>query len=990
MKTLYKYFAFLSIALIGLSACADDMELQEIKPVEQGDGYVTLNMGYLTQNDKEVTVSRSAATTPEKKLYDLHFYVFDVNGKLTGYKKIMPIDDNDVIEEAAQTEKVSIRAKSGESYIYAVANINRSTTYYLDKADLDLLNVNEGNSDEEYRINIEESTLTRDKLLSINFKRVYGNENNLFSPDPSGSVFVMSGYINDGQAVTIPKGTNVSLPQDKNIIKLYRILAKNTFTITSGTSKGKFTPKYYRLCNVPTGGVLIPKAGISSTDSYLTENVTLANVESSYHWNFEGKNEITFYYPENLQKAKNRDYTLWKDREKNSWTDNGKSFTNAANHAAYIEIYGDFVDHTGDITANVNYTIHFGDFSSTGSLYDFNVIRNHAYKYKVIIDGVDDIKVEAQTTTNEDNPYAEGLIIDATGGKHYDVDAHYEARVMKFEKSTIEDLKKNGSGYILSIKTPFGETIETVNVKNNGVYSMKGNKLCGFESIASIFTNEADYQWMKFVKNTTANRINRNADISLNTCKYPGDNSDDCLNVFELLAELYNEDAYTEKNNSEVYYTCFIDENYYVNKRWPDYVNKEPRTMLIANDLDVSTDKKSLYARVAYSISQRSISTFYTTDYIYPDGSNDLVKAFGTEIIDEEKKFNTSLSNNSYGTIQNRHDWNAWTSAESTNKNKGWYDNMKHIEGIQPMYSTVAKACMSRNRDLDGSGQIERNEVRWYLAAVDQYRALFFGQNALDADAYLITQEELRQINTDFGNGTVKYNDDKGHDYRGKYHYFSSSSGDKTTFWPEEGLTNNPINTSGWVSRAELVRCIRTLASGEVGLQDPEPFYTYNENTFELNGIKATRGYTEEPLGIHNEIEPLNNLYSSFVVAKRDLIAPENREDRDHNNFSLTNITDTDRDYCTEYYAKQDNVKNTDEANYKWRTPNQKEFALMVSKLPDNRYGTRTKFSGDDSNRGYWNWHDTPGFWSDSGGGGRINVGTGHESGVKIRCVRDN
>ena len=207
---------------------------------------------------------------PEKKLYDLHFYVFDVNGKLTGYKKVMPIDDNDVIEEAAQTEKVSIRAKSGESYIYAVANINRSTTYYLDKTDLDLLNINEGNSDEEYRINIEESTLTRNKLLSINFKRVYGDENNLFAPNPSGSVFVMSGYVNDGQTVIIPKGTNVSLPQDKNIIKLYRILAKNTFTITSGTSKGKFTPKYYSVCNVPTGGVLIPKLGISSTVSYLT------------------------------------------------------------------------------------------------------------------------------------------------------------------------------------------------------------------------------------------------------------------------------------------------------------------------------------------------------------------------------------------------------------------------------------------------------------------------------------------------------------------------------------------------------------------------------------------------------------------------------------------------------------------------------------------------------------------------------------------------
>ena len=106
---------------------------------------------------------------------------------------------------------------------------------------------------------------------------------------------------------------------------------------------------------------------------------------------------------------------------------------------------------------------------------------------------------------------------------------------------------------------------------------------------------------------------------------------------------------------------------------------------------------------------------------------------------------------------------------------------------------------------------------------------------------------------------------DYGHTYRSRYHYFSSSEGDKATFWPEEGLTNNPINDS-W-SKAELVRCVRTLESHDDGVEDPERFYTYNENynTFDLGGIKATRNYTEEPLEVHNEIEPSNNLYSGFV-----------------------------------------------------------------------------------------------------------------------------
>ena len=171
MKTLYTNIGVLFFALITFSACADETGFQEVQKVE--NAFVTLNLNYESQNDKEIVVSRSAATESEKRLYDLHFYVFDSNGNLTGYKKVLPVGDNDVIEEANKTEKVSIRAKSGESYIYAVANIHKSTNYYLDEADLALLNVDEGTTDEEYRRNIETSELTRDMFLNIRFKRLF-------------------------------------------------------------------------------------------------------------------------------------------------------------------------------------------------------------------------------------------------------------------------------------------------------------------------------------------------------------------------------------------------------------------------------------------------------------------------------------------------------------------------------------------------------------------------------------------------------------------------------------------------------------------------------------------------------------------------------------------------------------------------------------------------------------------------------------------------
>lgn len=989
MKTLYTLISVLCLTLIGFCACTDDTSLQDIHPEIQNNDFVTLSLNYELLNDKEIIVTRSTATAPEKKLYDLHFYIFNEDGNLTGYEKVLPTNDNDVIEEAQTTEQVTIRAKSGTSYIYAVANINESTTYYLDASDLALLNINEGNSDEEYRINIENSQLTKEKFLSIQFNRMHGDENKLFSPDPMGNVFVMSGYANDGKSVNIPNSMNgnVSLPNGQNIVKLYRILAKNTFRVVSGTTKGTFTPKYYRLCNVPKAGNLIPNANISTPTTYLINNVTTAEVESSFHWNFEGNEEISFFFPENLQQAKNNNISKWKDREKNTWNSNIKTFDNAADNAAYIEIFGDFVDKTGKITANVHYTIHLGNFSSATKLNDFNVIRNYAYTYKVTIDGVDDVRVEAQTTTGEDNPYAEGVIVDATGGVHFDIDAHYEARVMIFDKSSIQSLKAIGSAYVLSIKTPFGETKEAVFVKEDGVYNISGSKLCDLNNVNTLFTNEADYNWVKFVKNTNNNCIN--GDKSKNICKYPGDNNSEVLNVFQLLANLYNENIYTENNNTEVYYTCFIDENYYSNKTWPEYVDKDPRNMLIANKLDVSADRKSIYANVAYSIVQRSISTFYTTDYIYPT-TNKLVKAFGTEIIDDEELYNIRFNNDNYQGFSSQSDWDAWGSASAANRGKGWYNEMKTVEGKQPLYTTVARACMSRNRDSNGDGNIDENEVKWYLAAVDQYRALFFGQNSLAADAYLITRSELENIDTYYINNGNKWNDDDymGHKYRGKYHYFTSSGGNKTSFWPEEGLTNNPINPNGWHSSAQLVRCIRTLESNDQGLKNPEPFYSYNNNTFELGGIKATRNYTEAPLEVHNEIEPANNLYSSFVVAKHDL-----KKSPNDYNFKLAEITGNITDFCRNY-SNQDDVKGTDEANYSWRTPNQKEIALMVSNVPEmsnNKYGTRTKFSGSDKSNGYWNWHDTAGFWTDKGSGGRINVGLGYDDdgGVRIRCVRD-
>lgn len=1110
MKKLYKYIV-LFIGIVAFCACTDDIEFPN-NVVEEGND-VIFNLKFKPEISKEIVNSRAEATGPEKKLYDLHFYVFNAKGDLTGYEQINPESGNIV---TPGPQEIRIRAKAGISYIYALANINHGDTYYLDANTQNLLNVTSGETlylnsegkyvpyddeDENY-INVEEAvSLARDNGLNheafkaINYQRRYATPSENNSPNPSEDEgFIMSGYINDGNPVTInSEGIQLSEGQD-DIVRLYRVVAKNTFTIRSFSGDGKkgtFTPKYYKLCNVPKTGVLVPNKNISETSLYLkktlpdgteTDNITEAEPESYYQWNFEGNETISFYFPENLQVAKsNTDASpvkpygqwIWKDRETNRWNKetNTKTFTYAADNAAYIEIYGDYVDNSGNITANVNYTIHFGDFSSTNLdadenriFTDFNVIRNHEYIYEVTVNGVDDIKVEAQTKTNQDNPYAEGLIVNAVAGKHFMVDAHYEARVMAFTKSSYEKLVGLEMGYFLSISTPFAKTKEPVYVKSytdnsqikygvfklgqttpliKDVYKITSNEL---NQIFDIFDNTvgADYTWLKFVRNTTTNLINGGSDVSLYTCKYPGDENEKALsygrwmNVFEFLAELYKEETYTDvgvdSDESYAYYTCFVDENYYANKTWPEYVDKENRTMLIANELDISNDGKSIYAEVEYSISQRSITTFYTPTYIYPKGENktDLVIAFGTEIIDEEDRYNKRINNNNHNSTGintsevSDINWDAWSIATKSNEGTdNWYNNNvifvekvldnpnttvdESREGIQPLYSIAGKACMSRNRDTNGDGHITSNEVKWYLAAVDQYRALFIGQNKLNVDAYLFHSEDLQDINTAYANNwnlSGNQRDQNGHNYRSKFHYYTATNenktngGDKAIFWPEEGLTNNPMD--GGYSWAQLVRCIRTLQSNGDGLMNPEPYYDYENYEFKLGGIVATRNYTSGVLAEHNEVrndaDPTkadNNLSAGFVIASEDLTNPnykfqisgnwgQTTTNQDEKLFELSNIVNGD-DVCSKLYSDNNAGIGT------WRTPNQKEMALMVSKLGNFRYGTRTKFSG--SQQAYNTttlWHETSiGHWSDSGGGGRINVGTGYENGVRVRCVRD-
>ena len=1072
MKKLYKYIMILFVGIVALSSCVDDNDVFNV-----GEGNdVVLKLNVKTQENKEVVLGR--ALDYENDLYDLHFYVFNGQGKLTGYKTLTNAD--------TPTGTVTIPTKTGTSYIYAVANINNGSTYLLDSDDNTLLNVTD----------VKNSTLTRDYFLTIKYKRAELTGNSQ-SPTPIDLIFMMSGYLNEGNAVTIQQDGTIAEDIDETIY-LYRVLAKNTFNIDLHNSPG-FTPKSYKLRNIPLQGMLVRNATYieDETDAYYDYDESL------------DKSEFVFYCPENRQGTITVDNNFkWKDREANSYYTTGennqqvytgvKEFTNAPANATYVEIHGDYYNKTTTTSsttpatttttttsANVSYSVHLGNFdlNQGGSYGDYNVIRNYHYKYKVIVNGVEDIIAEARVESPIDNPYAEGLVIRTSTGQHYDVDAHYEARVMAFNMGDIWTLKNNEKGYILNIETPFGSTIEPLYVKydNNAgvqIYALSDNDSpYSIANVASLFSGEADYDWIKFVKNTTANKVSSIADADINKypCRYPGDQwnktkhsnhtsnrgkpDQPWLNVFEFLAELYNNANST--NTETVYYTCFIEENYYADKDWNEYVSGgsrkfDSRKIQIANNLSVSNDKNSIFADVQYSISQHPIASFYEipnklTSVTIDNktiSKNDIM-AYGTEIIDEEADFGNRLTGTSSDVnayynnmnIVNQHNWNGWTSARNTNSEKAWYTNdsgtsnvVTNIQNIQTLYKAAAKACMSRNRDLNGDGKISNGvingtfnpdscEVRWYLASVGQYHGLFFGKNFLPSASWLISDTEMQEIQDYFengggrnnwtsSNGTYYYpwknyslasgNDGgSGHYYRGKYHYYTSSpQGSAGTYWPEEGITNNPIQQS-WTCRAELVRCVRTLQNDGLGMDNPTRYYEYSNNEFHLYGIDAkrdpiTEGNTQR-LPNHNELDPQNELYKKFKVASNTLSSTY------LNGKDLDDITGAADDPCSNYSEDGQNDIG------KWRTPNQKELAIMLleGKWTLTNHTSRTRFSGyqgitETNNRnsaseyktkleneldkkGY-HWHDRVGYVINSSGNYNL---TGNTSSIQIRCVRD-
>lgn len=917
-----------ALTLCSLSSCVKE----NISAPDHGEGTVYLSLNVLSGGMDQVIVKSpwDPNDDNERAVENLRIYIFSkATGNLVGYKYFSK-DDLTFTNDSSQpgydrTATVSnIPTSTGEVYIYAIANARTSQYKVTDDA---ILDIDESNL----------SHLTRETFLSATCTRQLGSIN------PADNRFVMSGFANDGASVIIArKGTTqqaeITSPTDDDHkrVKLYKILSKNKITVkTEGNVT--FKPEYMEIHNVPQiyglmRGNNVTPSGFETFDRII--------------WS---ENSYQCYLPANVQTT-TATPTSFNDREKNTYdkTTGKKSFVNAPENATYVVIHGKYQG--GDYAGDLSYTLHLGDFTHNKA--DFSVAANSNYEYTLTIKGVNNFIAESQK--NGDDPGSEGVVI-FKGTDILEVDCHYEARVMKFSMSELNKLiNVEKYGYILKIQTAFCETISMIVDENGNIYdaaefkthhenptvltTVGTNGMPVDVSKILISGNEADFDWVRFVKNTgkyysdytpsqkPGSKVSSSHAIS-DVCAYPG--RANTQTIFQFLRDLYKagkeqDKSYfnvKEQSDRVVYVTCFVDENYYPDKNWTEYVNKsEPRRMYFANELFVSADGQSSFARAKYVVSQKSIWTFYELD--------PTLKPFGLESVSEEKAQGVDVVKE---TNSLKVPWDGRASAISNNKNKGFYANSTKSTGKQDIYTGAYKACMSRNRDEDGDGTIDENEIKWYLASVDQYKGMWAGEEAFDTDARLFkaTESEWAALKKAFGNG----DDAK----LSPWHYFTCSSAN--TFWAEEGCA------TGTNGSATMVRCIRTLASNSEGLESAETYYSYKDNIVELK-LNDVALRTHQSGGFQTYFErgkDSNKLYKKFKIASENLTGGP---------YSKTQVISTAKG--SGFINSSDDVCQK-AAGYggSWRVPNQRELSIMsaVDKNLKDLYSC-TSFTGVQS--GYY------------------------------------
>lgn len=939
-------------ALASVFACA-----KEVGPgYEEGLPVTSIKMSISAPGQDKIDISTKATETVESAVEQIAIFFYKANDAeaMPIVSEITPTFNSnvgsnykyDIVIPAADLEEM----RSGKWFMYAVANYGKG----FFPVDINAL-----------------KGLTREQFLDYCITK----QNNAL--DIIETSVLMSGkycpantdkksyktYDECDGSLDIKPGENIL----DGIIRLRRSVAKITFQFVNGshtiagtttTAHVTFKPESYGLYEYSRSSTLMERDWNDFIEYKGDPNVSEENrFHNGSDFPITG-NEFDFYMPENAQTA-NADPVLateWRyfnrEERKSDGVDNPtqeqyNEFKYAPKHGTFVAVKGTISIPEENYSGDVTYYIHLGNFTKFAG--DFTVRRNYHYTYTITVNGVDNIIAEAKATDGvEIQPGAEGNITHTTDA-YLDVrlDSHYETVLLKVEANV------DAGTYAVRINSPYSHNVMVKSTDSAADFEAKKKDL--------------DYGWIRFGKPATTTAAGNKAYRS-----YPG--KDNTTDVFGLISDLqststtktyWSKDTYEGKT---YYYTiAYVNEYYYEDKMnavgadktavLKQFINSDDRTMsvILGPNVFESKDGHSTYTDLThgfFNISQRSIKTFYDLSVENP---------FGIEQIEE-----TAKTSNYGGTGKDSDNGYANNPTYSSSsiiygvKKHSWSDYISNgFNGHVEMTKNNAEyQCLSRNRDENGDGKIDGEELKWYLPAVNQCTYYWFGMNSLPEDAR-ITLEDRKENS-----------------------YWSSTKA-HAKWWAAEGSAYGPSTTS-----ENKVRCVRSLktynaAATDVSVYDP------TTRTVTMRGMDIRSLRNESITGEyakHNRGEKADALYSSFQIAKANL-------DKTFTNAQMQDVVDANSATCADYDEESD---HSDKGQ--WRVPNEKELTLMLKCLRDDKtYGGKTNLEKVAARTTYKRHEYTVApvmvyYILESASGEKpliITTGDGITSGFKVRCVRD-
>ena len=636
------------------------------------------------------------------------------------------------------------------------------------------------------------------------------------------------------------------------------------------------------------------------------------------------------------------------------------------------------------LTSDAIFTVHLGDFTNSSlpdgsdAFNNYDTERGHSYTYTVTVNNTRSIFTEV-VNDNEQQAGQEGFLL-LTDSEIINADAHYDYHSIEFKYRPDMTQEK----FAWYVKTPFGEGGPTI-VKDavTGEFDYRLDK-------------PLDYLWVKFSVN---GKDETTGAYHKKRLAYPGEGSYDpswdpksgtpvpeLMDITQLIKYIFNETAKHKAGDPSdfaldpgaetpvIRVTAFIDEYYYEKdptdpfaqtdpELWRKFVNAQPRELHILSDARSSRDRKSDVIQSSHSVIQQSIQTIYNV------GAANLSTLWGCEHVDEMREksggwpywpggeqtyvagragANTPLGDEN-GRLNSAWIWELYSRQDESGSdvnNKRWDAYLDYnVENERPElddnHHGMAYSCLTRNRDNNGNGIIDRNEVRWYLAAHRQLLGMWVGEFALSISARLYQP------------------------YPGQWRHHIISSSNRMTSWAEEGgnatqyswdfdgtVQNNWDHDIMTAAVGQAVRCVRNIGTYEEGgelkdisyapyTQEIDRYFKLEENTdgsytfyFDnLNPI-SLRELCETELPYHDQNNISNCLYLKMEAQSRSLSIGDSEDDK-ITPISLKNINEdvTNKGYnpyCPPGY----------------RFPNQSEALLMYTYLP-REYFSKDKYGQD-------------------------------------------